>query len=59
MANVTLEACFKNARFRVTPGTSARTLIVPRVGAGLRESLVAVPGLQFRENLVYPRSSNQ
>ena len=30
-----------------------------RVGAGLRESLVAVLGLQFRENRVYPRSSSQ
>jgi hypothetical protein len=28
-----------------------------RVGAGLRESLVAVLGLQFRENRVYPMSS--
>ena len=28
-------------------------------GAGLRESLVAVLGLQFRENRVYPRSSSQ
>ena len=30
-----------------------------RVGAGLRESLAAVLGLQFRENRVYPRSSSQ
>ena len=30
-----------------------------RVGAGLRESLVALLGLQFRENRVYPRSSSQ
>ena len=30
-----------------------------RVGAGLRESLVAVLGLQVRENRVYPRSSSQ
>ena len=30
-----------------------------RVGAGLRESLVAVLGLQFRENRVYTRSSSQ
>ena len=30
-----------------------------RVGAGLRKSLVAVLGLQFRENRVYPRSSSQ
>ena len=30
-----------------------------RVGAGLRESLVAVLGLQFRENRVYPRSFSQ
>ena len=30
-----------------------------RVGAGLRESLVAVLGLQPRENRVYPRSSSQ
>ena len=30
-----------------------------RVGAGFRESLVAVLGLQFRENRVYPRSSSQ
>ena len=30
-----------------------------RVGAGLRESLVAVLGPQFRENRVYPRSSSQ
>ena len=30
-----------------------------RVGTGLRESLVAVPGFQFRENRVYPRSSSQ
>jgi hypothetical protein len=26
-----------------------------RVGTGLRESLVAVPGFQFRENRVYPK----
>ena len=31
----------------------------PRVGAGLRKSLVAVPRLQFCENRVYPRSSSQ
>ena len=30
-----------------------------RVGAGLRDPLVAVLGLQFRENRVYPRSSSQ
>src|SRR5271157_1741288 len=30
-----------------------------RVGTGLRESLVAVLVLQFRENRVYPRSSSQ
>ena len=30
-----------------------------RVAAGLRESLAAVLGLQFRENRVYPRSSSQ
>ena len=30
-----------------------------RVGAGLHESLVAVLGLQVRENRVYPRSSSQ
>ena len=30
-----------------------------RVGAGLRESLAAMLGLQFRENRVYPRSSSQ
>ncbi|MGA7496725.1 MAG: SUMF1/EgtB/PvdO family nonheme iron enzyme [Isosphaeraceae bacterium] len=30
-----------------------------RVGAGFRESLAAVLGLQFRENRVYPRSSSQ
>ena len=30
-----------------------------RVGAGLRESLVALLGPQFRENRVYPRSSSQ
>ena len=30
-----------------------------RVGAGLRESLVALLGLQFCENRVYPRSSSQ
>jgi len=30
-----------------------------RVGAGLRESLAAVRGLQFCENRVYPRSSSQ
>ena len=30
-----------------------------RVGAGLRECLVAVLGLQVRENRVYPRSSSQ
>ena len=27
-----------------------------RVGAGLRESLVALLGLQFRENRVYPEA---
>jgi len=54
-----VRAWFKNARFRITlldfsadPGRS-------RVGAGLRESLAAVLGLQFRENRVYPRSSSQ
>ena len=52
-------AWFKNARFRVTLGISARTLIGPALGAGLRESLAAVLGLQFRENRVYPRSSSQ
>ena len=60
-------AWFKNPRFRVTHGISARTLIGPGVQhamqrvvrAGLRESLVAVLGLQFRENRVYPRSSSQ
>ena len=30
-----------------------------RVGAGFRESLAAMLGLQFRENRVYPRSSSQ
>ena len=30
-----------------------------RVGAGFRESLAALLGLQFRENRVYPRSSSQ
>ena len=30
-----------------------------RVGAGFRDSLAAVLGLQFRENRVYPRSSSQ
>ena len=30
-----------------------------RVGAGFRESLTAMLGLQFRENRVYPRSSSQ
>jgi hypothetical protein len=30
-----------------------------RVGAGVRESLVAVLGPQFRENRVYPNSSSQ
>src|SRR5208337_4221539 len=30
-----------------------------RVGAGVRESLAAVLGLQFRENRVYPSSSSQ
>jgi hypothetical protein len=30
-----------------------------RVGAGFRESLAAVLGVQFRENRVYPRSSSQ
>ena len=54
-----VSAWFKNARFRVTLGISARTLIGPRVAAGLRESLAAVLGLQFRENRVYPRSSSQ
>ena len=57
--NPVFKAWFKNARFRVTLGISARTLIGPAVGAGLRESLAAVLGLQFRENRVYPRSSSQ
>jgi hypothetical protein len=30
-----------------------------RVGAGLFEPLIAVLGLQLRENRVYPRSSSQ
>src|SRR5208337_766601 len=30
-----------------------------RVGAGVCESLAAVPGLQLRENRVYPSSSSQ
>ncbi len=30
-----------------------------RVGAGVRESLVAVLAPQFRENRVYPNSSSQ
>ena len=30
-----------------------------RIGAGIRESLVAVLGLQFRENRVYPLPSRE
>ena len=35
-------AWFKNAGFRVTSGLSARTLIVPRVGAGLMPVVAAL-----------------
>ena len=58
-ADAASAAWFKNAHFRVTLGLSARTLIGPALEAGLRESLVAVLGLQVRENRVYPRSSSQ
>ena len=50
---------FKNAGFRVTLGIWAADPDRSRVGAGFRDSLAAVLGLQFRENRVYPRSSSQ
>ena len=52
-------AWFKNGRFRVTVGVSARTPIGPALERVLRESLFAAPRLQFWENRVYPRSSSQ
>ena len=54
-----ISAWFKNARFRVTLGISARTLIGPALERVYASPLAAVLGVQFRENRVYPRSSSQ
>ena len=53
------KAWFKNARFRVTLGISARTLIGPALERVYASRSLPRWGLQSGENRVYPRNSSQ
>ncbi|MGZ3487108.1 MAG: hypothetical protein ACXVBY_09620 [Isosphaeraceae bacterium] len=54
-----IPAWFKNTRFRVTLGISARTLIGPALERVYASRSFLRWGLQLGENRVYPRSSSQ